>query len=577
MYHSSTVANNTLYVDGGELKHIVPPNSTVGSTVVMTLPSAVAVIDLDKPWNNADDSIWRYMPKPVATLATTPPSLNDGAIFSNGTSLWLYGGSVSVADPGNIPPIPPNGIWRYDLTSSNWSRSLASGQPVQRLVSGPYTKASNSRTFYLGGQKSAWSDPATGGAEAGSPYAVGGLLIFDEFSQQFQNVSTEGMNTAGTMFAGFLTFIPSFGIQGYQITDSHWPMQNISIFDIESQTWHEQQASGDIPSWRSHGCAVAVTAPDGSSHSIYVFGGWGATDTQRNDGNVFVLSIPSFTWVRVTLDSDQRSRHQCHLMGNHHMLVVGGSKPQDTSFQPLGLAGCDVESKFSQGLGIFSLNTHTWTTDYDPGPGADPYQIHASISKVIGGDATGRATKRTPDAGFSSNNFRSLMESAQPKLNVPTTNTTKPQAPGLQKPDSSVLLSKGEIAGIAVGVATSAILFAGTVSYILYRRRLQHKGPSSAASAGSSIPRPLQPVLYHEIYAAPAGQELHGGELEDNLARLYRTHEIANTAEVHEMPALSHAQAAKITPPDKLHSALVDDKYRKRQTSRQQAKAAKKQ
>ena len=365
--------------------------------------------------------------------------------------------------------------------------------------------------------------------------------------------------------------------RGYQTTDSHWPMQNISIFDIESQTWHEQQASGDIPSWRFNGCAVAVTAPDGSSHSIYVFGRWGATDTQRNDGNVYVLSIPSFTWIRVTLDSDQRSRHQCHLMGSHHMLVVGGSKPRDRSFQPFGLAGCDVESKFSQGLGIFSLNTHTWTTDYDPGPGADPYQVHVSISNVIGGDATGGATKRTPDAGFSSNNFRSLMDSAQPNLNVSTTNTTKPQAPGLQKSDSSVLLSKGEIAGIAIGVATSAVIIVGAVSYILYRRRLPHKGPSSAASTGSSISRPLRPVLVHEIYAPPAGQELHGGELEDNLARLYRTHEIANTAEIHEMPALSHAQTAKITPPDTLHSALMDDKYRKRQTSRQQAKAAKKQ
>lgn len=172
------------------------------------------MIDLDKPWNNADDSIWRYIPKPNGTLATTPPSLNDGAIFSNGTSLWLYGGQVSGASPENMPPTLPNGIWRYDLISSHWSRSLASGHPVQRLILGPYTQASNSRTFYLGGRTSPWSDPATGSAEAGPHYLVEGLLIFDESSQQFQNVSTEGMNMAGTMEAGFLTFIPSFGSQG---------------------------------------------------------------------------------------------------------------------------------------------------------------------------------------------------------------------------------------------------------------------------------------------------------------------------------------------------------------------------
>ena len=102
---------------------------------------------------------------------------------------------------------------------------------------------------------------------------------------------------------------------GYLDVSSHWSMQNISVYDVESQRWYQQLSSGDIPSWRFNGCAVAVTAPDKSSHSIYVFGGWGATSSQENDGNVYVLSTPSFTWIRVTLDQDQRSLHQCHLMG----------------------------------------------------------------------------------------------------------------------------------------------------------------------------------------------------------------------------------------------------------------------
>ncbi|KAL8653434.1 MAG: hypothetical protein Q9226_003852 [Calogaya cf. arnoldii] len=553
------------------------------------------------------DSIWRHIPKPNATLDTSPPSLNDGAIFSNDSSLWLYGGEVSQSgELKTEPPIPPNYIWRYDWGSSDWSRVTSSGEPVQRLITGPYTKASDSRTYYLGGQKSANSD-ALFKKEAGSQhYAVGGLLTFDGSDRSFQNVSTGGLNKAGTMFAGFLTFIPSVGSQGvlvafggvtldpgadtsfqfpqgYQISDWHWPMQNISVYDIGTQVWHQQQASGDTPSWRYQGCAVAVSAPDGSSHSIYVFGGWGATNTQMNDGNIYVLSIPSLTWIRVTLDIDQRSRHQCHLMGNHHMLVVGGSRPWGTSYQPQGLLGCDIDPKFRQGLGIFSLNNHTWTTDYDPEPGADPYQIHPSISKVIGGNATGGATKRTPDAGFSSVDLRKLMSSNQQSRNASITNTTAPEPPSTPpKLKSSLPLSKGVIAGIAVGATIGAFIIA-TVFYLIHHRRQSHQKKSIPTNR--SISRPSQPVLFNEAFAAPAGQELRSGTLEDSLAKMYRSHEVPNTAEIHEMPTLStshelpalpRGQATKIPLPNTLHPAFTDEKKSKGRGVRQQMGTAKK-
>lgn len=342
---------------------------------------------------------------------------------------------------------------------------------------------------------------------------------------------------------------------GLASLEPHWSMRNISVYDIEAQIWYQQQASGDVPSLRYLGCAIAVTAPDRSSHSIYVFGGWGETGIGRNDGNVYVLSLPSFTWIRVTLNMDQRSRHKCHLMGNHHMLVVGGIRPDEGDLQPDDVVGCDTNPRFSQGLGVFSLNSHDWTTNYDPAAGADPYQIHSTISKVIGGNAFGGATKSEPDTGFSSDSLRILMNSIQQPSNTSTTRQ-EPADTDLRRPKSSLRISKGAIVGTAIGTTICAILVVGIVTYILYRRRhLQHKVSSSTSDR--SDPGPLQPLPVNEIHAAPVGHELRGGELEDNLARLYRTDEVSNTAEIHEMPALPSSQTAKIPPPDTLHPALV--------------------
>ena len=258
------------------------------------------------------------------------------------------------------------------------------------------------------------------------------------------------------------------------------------------------------------------------------------------------------------------------------MVVVGGIKPSGTSFQPWRSDGCDTDPQFSQGLGIFSFNSHTWTTNYDPAAGADPYYIHPSISKVIGGNRTGGATKRTPNSGFSSDALRMLMSSNQQTSNKSFTAAPTGPPNTTRKPR----LSSGAIAGTAIGVAASAILVVGIVSYILYRRRFHHEERSSSASSASSTSRPTQPSIFHEVYAAPVGQELRSGRLENALARRYQSHEVSNTCAIYEMPTpwarhelpvpAGSQAAAKVPLPESVHPALVDEEKRKRTGIRQQ-------
>lgn len=319
---------------------------------------------------------------------------------------------------------PANAIWEYTSQLSNgpWVQANTDGDPVQRIHLGPSVQsATKSVGYYLGGAMTPRSDPSFNALPNATPYMVEGLLTFNEASRSLQNSSTKGLNQDGTVAAGFLAQIETLGSAGVLVAfggftnlpgeamnlddadlvdpSLHWGLANISVYDIDSGTWYHQLSTGDIPPWRYHGCSVMVSAPDQSSHSIYVFGGWGNT-AGGSDGNVYVLSIPSFRWIRVNEDSNLRVRHHCGLIGNHTMLVVGGVQPNGEDLQPIDASGCDASPMFAQGLGIFSLNDHTWVTNYDPSRGSLPYQVHPSISNIIGGNGNGSASVQTPLGGF---------------------------------------------------------------------------------------------------------------------------------------------------------------------------------
>ncbi|KAL9609417.1 MAG: hypothetical protein Q9167_005815 [Letrouitia subvulpina] len=419
-----------------------------------------------------------------------------------------------------------------------------------------------SRGFFLGGAKAPRSDAAFNAEEDASPYLVRNFLSFNEKNETFRNTSSAGLNKDGTVISGFLSIIESIGARGVLVAFGgltntiasamslrdadlkdpmlRWAMQNISIYDIANQKWYQQQATGDIPSWRYLGCSVAVSAPDNSSHSIYVYGGWGATNTQKNDGNVYVLSIPSFKWIRVTRDTDQRSRHKCHLMGKNHMVVVGGIQPNNDNIQPEGTIGCDTESKFAQGLGIFSLNDHSWRTDYNPAEGSGPYRVHPSIYQVIGGNETGGSTRKTPLKGFSSKSLQKLLgvedevrpgprPGPKPSSSMSSTGDNSSETSSTEPSTSSTKtnhLTAQAIVGTAVGAVVVVIILSALTYFFIRRRRIRRqellrKRPSS--------PRPILQRFYSELDATPTAQEMHSSDKEDKLARQYWAHEMAGS------------------------------------------------
>lgn len=404
--------------------------------------------------------------------------------------------------PG-APGIPPtNAVYQYDLGNSQWTQLNPGGDLVQRILVG--MSAQSSRTavgYYLGGAVTPLSNPSFYAQTNSTPYMIEGLITFNEGSATFKNSSTSEMNADGTIAEGYLALIETLGSQGVLITFGGFtdiagspsglessnladpsfqsPLANVSVYDIGTETWYQQAATGDIPPWRYMGCSVTVSAPDHSSHSIYVFGGWG-NSFGGSDGNVYVLSIPSFRWIRVNQDSDRRSRHSCNLLGNHTMLVVGGVQPVGQQVMPPDATGCDTSPMFAQGLGMFSLNNHTWTTNYDPSDYSTPYAIHPSISSVIGGNENGDATIQTPADGFSNPTLGTLLGAHQDPVDA-VGNTNSTSSAGRKR------LTGGVIAGIVM-TAIAGLAIVLTVVLVFLRRRHIRKH--------FSRPRISNPILH---------------------------------------------------------------------------------
>lgn len=86
-------------------------------------------------------------------------------------------------------------------------------------------------------------------------------------------------------------------------------MEKIEIYDVDTETWITQTAEGakdsGVPSGRTDGCSVMAKAEDGSSWNIYMYGGL-ERDSGKALNDVWVLSIPSFTWIKLATNMASR-------------------------------------------------------------------------------------------------------------------------------------------------------------------------------------------------------------------------------------------------------------------------------
>jgi len=306
-------------------------------------------------------------------------------------------------------------------------------------------------------------------------------------------------------------------------------MNIIDIYDIAQSTWYKQATSGQSPPIRVNPCAAVAAAPDGTSFNIYLYGGQNLIPfgSQIQYSDMWILTIPSFTWVEVKMDGQSqppaRAGHKC-TMWDGQLVVMGGYVGKDIS--------CD-----SPGVYVFNASSLEWTNNFSalahpdsgsssgstsggsskaesgsgssiPGSvspadssvlqGSYGYQVPALLQSIIGGSSAGGATATQPARGSAT--AGPIATGKPPTFTVTASGTTviqtahstataassdsdsKAAAEAPKRKDA--LIAAGVIAGVA-GVLAAYLAFCTW----LYRRQLnkykQHVALAQRTGFGS--------------------------------------------------------------------------------------------
>lgn len=275
------------------------------------------------------------------------------------------------------------------------------------------------------------------------------------------------------------------GLNGSQTSQSETQsptfMTTLPIYDIASQTWYLQNTSGTPPGQLTEFCSVVAAANDSSSFNVYIYGGYdGLNSDDEPSDDVWVLSIPAFTWIKAYsgVASHGRSAHRCVLPYPDQMFVIGGvHQTQATCVDGI--------------IQVFNLNTLEFQDSYTPSTWS-PYKVPSVVTAVIGGNAQGGSTKT---AAWSDHNLADLFQTkyTQPITQyypypVNTTSTASPSPSLTPVPSSSSKKWVAPVVGVICGLVGLTLLI---LAILLIRRRrlLRRHSVDGSSTSGHNTNR----------------------------------------------------------------------------------------
>ncbi|KAF2491506.1 hypothetical protein BU16DRAFT_120146 [Lophium mytilinum] len=403
--HSSIVKNDILYINGGAETFNYPlafqhgnwSNNTYG------LNTYLLEYDLKTSWDwktNISYSAFEKTPNPGT--GTLPPNFIRGTMFqgpANDSELYTYGGTtfrgnMSVANR-SASYSQQYSLWSFDSASNAWGQYdlKQNWRPNFGAAAEAYDQG---LAFYLNGQIDVGTDQGTLDFGNTTIY-IDGMLVIDLVRQTAVNISTTGMKDYIPRVGGALQYVPGVGDDGVLVaiggqvdeksrvsTPTSGQLLNftaVDVFDIGSYltdpskngTWYSQITTGEIPLPRTEFCTAIVSAPDNSSHNIYVYGGHNPLTAVIYD-DIYVLSLPTFTWTQIFTGKSPRWGHTCHIVGNRQLLTVGGQ----THTRPE--KGCDWEYR---SVAVYDMTNLTWGSIYNAE--AAPWEVPGVLSNTLNG------------------------------------------------------------------------------------------------------------------------------------------------------------------------------------------------
>lgn len=344
-------------------------------------------LPIGKSWTDPSTVQYSAIIKPQAPIYDFSSLLYD----EEENSLYSFGGEESYLETKNLD----HAVWKLQPNGGGggtWTRNTSYGSlPFTQGITRPFGGASTftkSTGFYLGGYSSSHSSPQTQNLNNFVP--LPGLVEcnFNDWTWSNSSAGITALSQTGSFEWGGLEYVP-FGPNGLLVmwggetsnnsiyfpgVESR-PMNTVTLLDPVTKQWYIQNVTGTAPSPRNRFCSIIATDPRPLSTAnsmgtseIFMYGGYagilGAGAEQYDE--VWMLSIPAFTWLRV--DGSQKSArigHTCHLVGGRQLLSIGGADAAQTD------PWSTPDYSNINGIGVFDLVTNAWKGGYNAS--AAPY------------------------------------------------------------------------------------------------------------------------------------------------------------------------------------------------------------
>ncbi|KAL7975150.1 hypothetical protein HDV63DRAFT_391421 [Trichoderma sp. SZMC 28014] len=501
----------------------------------------------------------------------------DGALLGNDAEFWFYGGQAVL----NLPPFPTkNSIMGYEAFQYGYTSSgFHSGFVPSRTIPGNFSQfvtyggaarapSENLAWYFSGATSESGGILVSPTNDTTQPTKISNYLVTLDMSDQlFETWNNETLPSdikgraspevvwvpvgvrgilvalGGVVFPEYATNDAS---QNPTASESQSPkfMQTIDIYDVASKTWYTQPTTGG-PGTRARGCAVLATASDSSSFNIYYYGGYdGIHVADPFHDDVWVLSLPSFTWTQINngTESHARAGHKCFTPYPDQLMIIGGYPPLTGSIQKPNCL--DVGP-----IVMFNLTSGEWMDSYDPTKYGD-YGVPEKVQAVIGGHASGGATATKPaPSGWATAALGKVFATPYDQKKItsywpyPAAQTASSPAEPAPKPasKSSGLPSwVGPVLGVILGlIALTCVI----VLFCLWRRRKSLKNRSSTNTSEENGLRILSWIL---------------GQPHSHKAATETTSEVATSPEMREYLQPSHPPPALVSVPEMGDTQLVE-------------------
>lgn len=310
---------------------------------------------------------------------------STGALWQTNDTIYVFGGVTSTVMASTVSA--------YDVGQGTWRDAAVAGGGLNfGTRSGAQTVSvrSSGVSYLFGGFDPRTpgmvtfeaSDPAnlswSNDVMPGMPQTESGNMVYVPAGDSGLLVSFGGNN-------GTEGINPNVGLG--RPNDADWSL--IYVYDMATQTWWKQRASGDVPRAMAGACAVVTVSPDDSAFHITIYGAWSLAD-ERAYESVYILSLPSFTWINATdiavaSDSPRQaaglvgtSAAQCQVYNNSQMLVLGGTVRSGWYWADW----MECRSEYAP-LRVLDLSTYQWQARFDS---SKQYRVPGVVYDEIGGE-----------------------------------------------------------------------------------------------------------------------------------------------------------------------------------------------